>query len=319
MSGPVPPAILTEALTKRFGARTVVDRVSLEVPAGTVFGFLGPNGAGKTTTIGMLLGLVRPDAGRALLFGEDVTAAPTTALRPVGAMVEPAFYPYLSGRDNLRVLARGSAIPETRVDETLALVGLTARGRDRSGTYSRGMRQRLGIAAALLNDPRLLVLDEPTEGLDPVGQHEIHQLIHRLAADGRTIFLSSHILSEVEQLCGHVAILNEGRLVLHGRVAELLRGGDGVTVRADEPGRAAEVLRSAAGVTGVARHGELLVVDAPAERAAELNALLNARGVRVAEIRARERHLDDVFLELTKGIVRRRDAGGHRGEAGGRS
>jgi len=296
------PAIVIENLTKRFGPRTVVDRVSLAVPAGEVFGFLGPNGAGKTTTIGMLLGLVRPDGGRAVLLGHDVARTPAAALREVGALIEPAFYPYLSGRDNLRVLARAGGLPEHPIDEVLARVDLTERGCDRFSTYSRGMRQRLGIAAALLNAPRLLVIDELTDGLDPAGQHEIHQLIRGLAREGRTIFLSSHILAEVERLCDRVAILNQGRLVVEGRVADLLQGDGGVTVRvAGESARAAELLRVVPGVGSVARDGDLLRVDAPAERAAELNALLHARGVGVAEIRVHERHLEDLFLEMTRG------------------
>jgi ABC-2 type transport system ATP-binding protein len=306
MPGTGPAAIVTEALTKRFDARPVVDGVSLEVPAGEVFGFLGPNGAGKTTTIGMLLALVRPDGGRAVLLGHDVARDPVAALRDVGAMVEPAFWPYLSGRDNLRVLARAGGIAEARVDAALAAVGLGPRSRDRFSAYSRGMRQRLGIAAALLNEPRLLIVDEPTDGLDPAGQREIHELIRGLAADGRTVFFSSHVLSEVEQLCDRVAILHEGRLILQGRVAELLHGATGVTVRVAEPDRAAAVLRGVDGVAAVDRDGDLLRVDAPAARAAELNALLNARGLAVSDIHANTRHLEDVFLEVTRGLARRR-------------
>jgi ABC-2 type transport system ATP-binding protein len=296
------PAILTENLTKRFGPRTVVDGVCLTVPAGEVFGFLGPNGAGKTTTIGMLLGLIRPDAGRAVVLGHDVWREPAAALRHVGALVEPAFYPYLSGRDNLRVLARASGLDEGRVGEVLETVQLADHGTERFGRYSRGMRQRLGIAAALLGAPELLVIDEPTEGLDPAGQRHVHDLIRQLAQAGRTVFFSSHILSEVERVCDRVGILRGGRLVVAGRVADLLHGLRGVRVRvAADASRAEEVLRGVAGVAGVAREGELLVVDTAAERAAELNALLNARGVRVLEVRADRRHLEDVFLELTGG------------------
>jgi len=310
MPGSGTPAIDTEQLSKRFGAHVVVDGVSLRVPEGSVFGFLGPNGAGKTTTIAMLLGLVRPDAGRARLLGVDVATEPVAALRRVGAMVEPAFWPYLSGRDNLRVLARAGGLPESQVDGVLERVGLGARGRDRFGAYSRGMRQRLGLAAALLDDPELLIVDEPTDGLDPAGQHEVHELIRGFAAAGRTVFFSSHVLSEVEEVCDRVGILHEGRLVVQGRVADLLHGAAGVTVRvAGEAGRAAALLRAAAGVAGVEQEGELLRVDAPAERAAELNALLNARGVAVTDIHANTRHLEDVFLELTRGVARRRETG----------
>jgi len=309
MPGSGTPAIDSEQLTKRFGTHTVVDGVSLAVPAGSVFGFLGPNGAGKTTTIGMLLGLVRPDAGRARLLGVDVATEPVAALRRVGAMVEPAFWSYLSGRDNLRVLARAGGLPESRVDGALERVGLGERGSDRFSAYSRGMRQRLGLAAALLGDPELLIVDEPTDGLDPAGQREVHELIRSFAGAGRTVFFSSHVLSEVAQVCDRVGILHEGRLVVQGRVADLLHGGTGVTVRvAGEAGRAAALLRATIGVAGVEQDGELLRVDAPAERAAELNALLVARGVAVTDIHANTRHLEDVFLELTRGIARRRGA-----------
>jgi ABC-2 type transport system ATP-binding protein len=294
--------IVARALTKRYGDLTAVDGISFSVRRGECFGFLGPNGAGKTTTIGMLLGLVRPDGGRAEILGHDVWREPARALHPVGALVEAAFYPYLCGRDNLRVLARGSGIPERRVDEVLEMVHLAERGRERFSRYSRGMRQRLGIAAALLGMPDVLVIDEPTEGLDPAGQRHIHELIRGLATQGRTVFFSSHILSEVERVCDRVGILREGRLVMVRRVADLLHGLRGLTVRvAAEAGRAEEVLRSVAGVAAVAREGEVLVVDTAAERAAELNALLNARGVRVMEIRANERHLEEIFLDLTEG------------------
>ena len=274
-------AIQTEGLTKRFGGRVAVDRLDLEVRPGQVFGFLGPNGAGKTTTIGMLLGLIRPTEGRALVLGHDVQREPELALADVGAMVEaPAFYPYLSGRDNLRVLARAGGLPMMRADAALDTVELSDRARDRFHAYSQGMRQRLGIAAALLHEPRLIILDEPTNGLDPAGQLEIRELIRTLAASGRTIFLSSHLLHEVEQLCDEVAILKAGRVVARGTVAELLRGRDWVG--------------------GVERHGDTLHVDAPAERAGEITMLLAGQGIPVAEIRGSEQHLEEFFLEVTR-------------------
>jgi ABC-2 type transport system ATP-binding protein len=293
--------ILTEGLTKRFGRRTAVADLSLSVGAGEVFGLLGPNGAGKTTTIGMLLALVRPSGGRAVVLGHDVQREPALALRGVGAMVEaPAFYPYLSARDNLRVLARAGGLPEARVGAALAAVDLVARARDRFRSFSQGMKQRLGIAAALLPDPALLILDEPTNGLDPAGQREIRALIAGLASRGRTIVLCSHLLHEVEQLCDRVAILNRGRLVALGRVDELLRRDEGLLVRiAGDPAPALEALRGVPWVRGAALEHGALLVDAPADRAAELNALLVAGGVAVAEIRARERRLEDVFLQLT--------------------
>ncbi|MFO7170299.1 MAG: ABC transporter ATP-binding protein [Chloroflexota bacterium] len=295
-------AILAEELTKRFGKHTAVDGVSLTVRQGEVFGFLGPNGAGKTTTIGMLLGLVRPSSGRAVVLGHDVAREPEAALRGVGAMIEaPAFYPYLTGRDNLRVLARSGGVAEKRVDEVLRLVELGGSARERFRTYSQGMRQRLAIAAALLHEPQLIILDEPTNGLDPAGQQEIRSLIRSLAREGRTIFLSSHMLHEVEQLCERVAILKQGRVIAEGRVDELLRRGRGVLVRVGaDLARAAEVLREAPWVSGVEERDGALLVRAPVERAADINALLTARSLPVAEIRAYEERLEDFFLEVTR-------------------
>jgi ABC-2 type transport system ATP-binding protein len=294
-------AITTEGLTKRFGTHLAVDQLDLEVSHGQVFGFLGPNGAGKTTTIGMLLGLVRPTAGRAVVLGCDVAREPERALSAVGAMIEaPAFYPYLSGRDNLRVLARAAGLPVQRVEATLAAVALGARARDRIRSYSQGMKQRLAIAAALLPDPRLILLDEPTNGLDPAGQIEIRELIRELAAGGHTIFLTSHMLHEVEQLCERVAILKQGRLVVQGTVAQLLRRGRGVRMRlVGEAAAAAERLRAIPWVDSVEQNEDVLVVGAPVERAAELNILLVEEGFGVAELGAVERHLEDFFLEVT--------------------
>lgn len=216
-------AIVTEKLTRHYGERIAVDSLDLAVEQGEIFGFLGPNGAGKTTTIAMLLGLVRPSSGRALVFGHDVQRDLPAVLQRVGAMIEaPAFYPYLSGYDNLQVVARLRGVNAARIPQVLASVDLGERGRDRVRTYSQGMRQRLAIGAALLNDPALIILDEPTNGLDPAGTVEIRNLIWAMAAEGRTIFLCSHMLHEVEQLCERVAILKQGRLLAQGRVAELL-------------------------------------------------------------------------------------------------
>ncbi len=293
--------ILTEGLTKRFGTRLAVDGVDLHIRPGEIFGFLGPNGAGKTTTIAMLLGLVRPTAGRAVVMGYDVRTQTAQALRGVGAMIEaPAFYPYLSGRDNLQVLARAGGLPRARVDAALDIVELTDRARDKFKSYSQGMRQRLGIAAALLDEPQLIILDEPTNGLDPAGQIEIRELIRTLALSGRTIFLSSHLLHEVEQLCGRVAILKAGRVIAEGAVADLLRRGRGVLLRVSGDSAAAvALLREIAWIGGVEPHGDALLVDAPVERAAEINALLAANAIPVAEIRAYEERLEDFFLEVT--------------------
>lgn len=293
-------AIVTEHLTKRYRQRTAVDDLNLEVRQGEIFGFLGPNGAGKTTTISMLLGLVRPTAGRAVVMGYDVAQEPEQALRHVGAMVEtPAFYPYLSARDNLRVLALAGSLPKRRVDEVLALVDLASRATDTFKSYSQGMKQRLGIAAALLHDPQLIILDEPTNGLDPAGQAEIRDLIRALAQSGCTIFLCSHMLHDVEQLCERVAILKQGRLITQGRVADLLHRGQRVHVRVGaDPNRASALLRGLAWVSNVEQHGDALLVHAPAERAAEINALLAQHGLPVMEIRAEEQQLEAFFLDI---------------------
>lgn len=294
--------ILTEGLTKRFGEREAVADLNLKVHAGEIFGFLGPNGAGKSTTIGMLLGLVRPTAGRAIVLGYDMQLQPAPALKSVGAMIEvPAFYPYLSARDNLRVLARVSGLPDARVDAVLKMVELHDRARDPFKSFSQGMRQRLGLAAALLHEPQLILLDEPTNGLDPAGQHEIRALIRTLAQSGHTIFLSSHMLSEVEQLCDRVAILKAGRVIAEGNVTELLRRGRGLLLRvAGDAAVALEVLRATPWIAAVEQQGDALLLDAPAERAAEISMLLAAKQIAVAELRTNETRLEDFFLEVTK-------------------
>jgi ABC-2 type transport system ATP-binding protein len=294
-------AIMTEGLTRRYGARLAVDALSLEVERGEVFGLLGPNGAGKTTTIAMLLGLVRPSAGRALVLGHDVWQAPQAALARVGAMIEaPAFYPYLSGRANLRVLAQAGGIAAERIATVLATVDLTARADDRVATYSQGMKQRLAIAAALLPDPELVILDEPTNGLDPAGTVEVRHLIRNLAADGRTILLCSHILHEVEQLCRRVAILKAGKLIRAGAVHELLRRNVGLRIRVTtDPAAAAALLIDLPGVTGVQRTDDMLLVEAPTTQAVMINRHLVAHDVGVAELGVQQHDLERFFLDVT--------------------
>ncbi len=218
-------ALQTFDLTKRFGDLVAVDHVNLKVQEGELFGFLGPNGAGKTTTISMILGLLYPTAGRVHVLGEEVSPTRTHVLRQVGAMVNtPGFLPYLSGRENLRLLARlYPDVDERRVDEVLELVGLRDAAKRKVKGYSTGMKQRLGLAAALLHRPRLLVLDEPTSGLDPIGMKEMRELLRALADGGTTIFLSSHLLHEVEQICDRVALIHQGRIVAEGEVRALLQ------------------------------------------------------------------------------------------------
>ena len=325
-----PPAgeviVRTEQLTKRFGARVAVNALTLEVRRGDVFGLLGPNGAGKSTTLRMLLGLTWPTAGTFTLFGkridDDVTRRAT--LRRVGSIIEqPSFYPYLTGRENLRGVGVYAGIEDEhtlrlRVEEALFHVGLAPRGADVYRTYSLGLKQRLGVAAALLTNPELVILDEPTNGLDPSGMVEMRQLIQHLAAQGMTVILSSHLLHEVQQVCTRVAILKEGTVVAQGAVSELLATGRGIVLGFDQPQRsmqAVQVLQEAAtngaGWLRGARYvrpepgawtppgGWLLQVEAPFERAPEVAYLLAARGIYPMEMRQREGSLEELFLALT--------------------
>jgi ABC-2 type transport system ATP-binding protein len=288
--------IVIQGLTKRYGELFAVRDLDLTVRAGEVYGFLGPNGAGKTTTLRMLLGLVRPTAGRVLLHGK-----PPGALREVGALIEgPAFYPYLSGRDNLRVLARHAGVAARRVDVVLDLVGLTARAGDRYRAYSLGMKQRLGVAAALLKDPRLLVLDEPTNGLDPAGMADMRTMIRRLGAAGCTVLVSSHLLGEVQQMCDRVGVISHGRLVREGTVADL-RGTADLRVVAAPLDRAAAHVRALLGTGAVRLVDGGLQVTVEADRAGEINAALVSAGVTVSELRMVERDLEQAFFELTGG------------------
>lgn len=285
---------------------------------GDVFGFLGPNGSGKTTTIRMLLGLIRPTAGRVVIFGMDTTYQLPAILQHVGAIVEtPVFYPYLSGMDNLLAVAAASGMQSGRanrhrVEEVLELVELRPQAKMAYRKYSLGMKQRLGIAATLLTDPELVLLDEPTNGLDPSGMFEIRQLIQRLAALGKTIFLSSHLLNEVQQVCNRVAILQRGNLIKQGNVGELLRGSQQVLVRlnaSEEMQAALAVLRGArergadwigAIVVEQNRQGQsTLRIDAPTARSAEINALLAGNNLFAAELHPFEGSLEDIFLQLT--------------------
>jgi ABC-2 type transport system ATP-binding protein len=287
----------TNRLTKRYGDLVAVDEVSLTVRPGEVYGFLGPNGAGKTTTLRMLLGLVRPTAGTVRLLGRP----PGTAgyLARVGALIEgPAFYPYLSGRENLRVLAHHGGAPRDRVGTVLELVDLAGRAGDRYGTYSMGMKQRLGVAAALLKDPRLLVLDEPTNGLDPAGMADMRALVRRLGAAGCTVLFSSHLLGEVQQVCDRVGVISRGRLIAENTVTEL-RGAATLRVVADPVDAAAARIRALLGDDRVRVDGAALDLDLAPDRAAWINSELVAAGIAVSELRTAERDLERVFLDLT--------------------
>ena len=288
----------TQALTKRYGDRLAVDRVSLTVGRGEVYGFLGPNGAGKTTTLRMVLGLVRPTSGQALVLGHRPGTPEATSR--VGALVEgPGFYPYLSGRDNLRVMCRYRGLPDRAADAALDRVGLSSRGGDRFRSYSLGMKQRLGVASALLGDPALVVLDEPTNGLDPAGMVDMRRLVVDLARDGHTVLLSSHLLDEVQEICDRVGVIDGGVLLEESTVAEL-RGGASLTVRAQPLDRALAVAMAAAGDDAVRVDGERLVVQLPPERAPDLVRDLVLAGVEVHEVRSATRTLEEVFFEMTR-------------------
>jgi ABC-2 type transport system ATP-binding protein len=301
------PAIRISGLVKTYshGRLRALDGLDLEVRQGVVYGFLGPNGAGKTTTMRVLTGLIRPDAGRVELFGEPVRWLDRRVLFNVGALVEsPAFFPYLSGRDNLRVLTGVGAAPRPgRVEEVLALVELSDRAGDRYETYSLGMKQRLGIAAALLNDPPLLLLDEPANGLDPAGIVAMRELLQSLVAAGKTVFVSSHILPEIQQMADEVAIIAHGRLVRAGRLDALLGESSEIRFHVEPPSvePAMELLRPLVGAVHANGHGPgWLSVAASPGRAAELNRVLVGAGVDVSGLDVGN-DLESLFLSLTEG------------------
>ena len=284
------------------GGRTVaVDGLDLEVPDGGVFGFLGPNGAGKTTTIRCVLGLVRPNAGSLTLLGADVSSGLASVIGKVGSIVEqPALFPRFTGRRNLQILGRIHRVGRSTIDEVLERVRLSERADDAVRTYSLGMKQRLGIAAALLKDPSVLLLDEPANGLDPAGIVEVRELIRSLGAEGRTVFVSSHILSEVQRTADRVAIIARGRLVKAGPVNEVLAAGRarGLVVRLSDLPAGALALADAQIPAVVA--GNTLSVDLPPEQAERVTRVLAAKDLYVSELRPEEIDLETVFLELTK-------------------
>lgn len=291
--------IETSGLRKEFrtrrGLRVAVDDLTLAVPAGGVHGFLGPNGSGKTTTIRMLLGLARATAGQMQLFGQEVPRLLPSVVDRVGAVVEsPKFSPNFSGRQNLTLLARSIGAPRTRVDAAVETVGLTGRDRDRYKSYSLGMKQRLAIAATLLKEPDLLILDEPTNGLDPAGIREIRETIRTLGETGVTVLLSSHILAEVQQVCTSATIIGEGRLLASGRVDELVGVSTAYRVGAPEPEAARRVLTEAGFTVG---DGLLVETDHPAA----VTEALGAAGIWLTELTPVRRDLEAVFLELTAG------------------
>jgi len=315
-----PPIVLsTHDLTKRFGQTLAVDRLNLTVRRGDVFGFLGPNGAGKTTTIRMFVGLIYPTSGYATVVDHQVPRDKTEALKHIGGFVEvPAFYANMSARRNLRLMGNlNGEVEESRIDEVLDIVGLRERADSKTGDYSHGMKQRLGIANALINSPELVILDEPTSGLDPQGMKDVRELVRELGRQGTTVFLSSHLLHEVEQVCNRAAILNKGRVVVEGPVSELHPEHSSVKLLTSDQARAREIVAALVGGQHVARDEEYLIVEAGEDGATrELVRRLVAEGIGVdAVIPAREQGLEDFFLDLTQSSDV--DAGGAAGVAGG--
>jgi ABC-2 type transport system ATP-binding protein len=303
-------ALRTRGLMKRYGARPALQGLDLSVPRGVVYGFLGPNGAGKTTLMRLLVGLIRPDAGEIELLGQPYSWRQRRRLFDVGALVEsPTFYEYLSGRDNLRVLgASGSTVGKKRIAEVLDLVGLHERGTDKVGSYSLGMKQRLGIAAALLSDPQLLLLDEPANGLDPGGIVAMRQTLRSLTAVGKTVFISSHILPEVQQMADVIGIVDRGRLIREGKLADLLTDGGHIRVRVGEAElQTAMAALASLDTTPETEPGDMpgtswIVLRIPPQRAAEINQRLADAGVYASAVTSGS-DLETIFLSLTSGTA----------------
>jgi ABC-type multidrug transport system ATPase subunit len=298
-------AIETQGLTKRLGDAAVVDKLDLAVPRGSVYGFLGPNGSGKTTTIRMLLGLIWPSAGSYRVLGESMPGGNASVLPQVGALIEgPAFYPWLTGRQNLRRIDAAGVDGQRktrreRIDAALTRVGLAAAANKRFRAYSLGMKQRLGLAAALLRPRHLLILDEPTNGMDPQGTREIRNLVRELAGEGSTVFLSSHLLSEVEQVCTHVGIISVGKMVAQGSVEELRGRGEAMLrVETDDASGAAKVL-DRLGLEAITVTGEVVSAQLDGQRPEECNRELVLAGVGVRSLTTDRRSLEDAFVALT--------------------
>ena len=291
----------THDLTRQYGERVAVNHLTIEVRRGEIVGFLGPNGAGKTTTIRMILGLIAPTSGWVELFGRDLTTGRAHLLPRIGALVEtPALYLHLSGRDNLRAVAAVlGGVPRQRIDAVLEQVGLRERQKDRVRTYSLGMRQRLGVAIALLQQPDLLILDEPANGLDPAGVVEMRDLLHRLADEGKAVFLSSHLLGEVQQICSRVLLLNLGKLVADNTVAELTRGQGEYAVQLEHAAEALALLQQQPwGKTARLDGNGTLLTPAPQESGRELYAFLAQAGFPPESLAPATQNLEDVFFSL---------------------
>jgi len=293
--------VVVRGLVKRYGELAVVDDVDLTVEPGDIYGLLGPNGAGKTTTLRMLLGLIRRDGGTVKLFGRDPVQG-VGALRDVAGFVEsPAFYPYLSGRENLRLLgALDGGTDLHGIDAALERVDLLDRARDRVGTYSLGMRQRLGIASSLMRSPKLLVLDEPANGLDPAGIRDLRTLVASLPEQGVTVLYSSHLLAEVEEVCKRVAIVNDGKIAFEGRLDELRASyGSAYRIEAADPTGALE-LAHRVGAPQARLEGHVLWLDAPSDLVDQLSIELGRAGIAIRQLSREQRSLEDLFFRLTE-------------------
>lgn len=293
----------TSALTKRFGTLEAVKNLNIEIHRGEVFGFLGPNGAGKSTTVGMILGLVAPTSGNIELFGHNLKDNPWSALRRIGAVIEePAFYPYLSGWDNLETLAISiGGISKNKISEVLERVNLLERSGDKYSHYSMGMKQRLGIASTLLRDPEFIILDEPTNGLDPAGTKEVRDLIPLLAHESRAVLLCSHILHEVELVCDRVAIIKQGVTLINAPIQELLNRGQALQIKVDNPTEAVPILSEIPWIKSVKIEEGYLIVEAAQESASQLTKILAEHGLYLSELVKRGSSLESVFLQLTGG------------------
>ncbi len=295
--------VKTCGLTKIFGRKgkgiTAVDNLNLEIYDGEVFGFLGPNGSGKTTTIGILLGLINPSWGSIELFGQEMAGNSAPLLRRVGVVMDrPAFFPYLSGKNNLKYFAMSIGdLDNKRIDDLMEMVELKNRANDKVREYSMGMKQRLAVALALLNDPELIILDEPTNGLDPSGIIEFRELIRTMNRQGKTIFLSSHLLHEVEQVCTHVALIDKGRILASGSVKELLGNRKSIRLMVSDVEKAVVILQNNDWVKSVKKEGDSIIVEAPENKTADINELLTGNGIHVFEMQKCENSLEDFFLK----------------------
>ncbi len=290
----------TTNLTKTFGKLTAVDSVNITAYEGEVFGFLGPNGAGKTTTLGMALGLVHPTTGEVTVLGERVTPNNTRVLRNVGALLgAPAFIPYLSAWDNIELVSRLTpGVDKKRINEVIDLVGLTSSARRKVGKFSTGMKQRVGLAMALVHRPRFVILDEPTNGLDPAGMREIRQLLRNLVQEGTSVLLSSHLLNEVQQVCDRIAVLNRGRVVAQGRVDDLLNGQKpSVRLIVPDTGAAVRALESLTGIENVQANGDTLIVVGVTSQTV-MSHLLEHHIIPI-EITAQKSDLESLFMDVT--------------------